>query len=99
MIGLRAGGVAIEMENSLADVIKAVRATGKKGKLTLTLEILPADKSTPVETVFVRDRIKAEEPKPEKKLTLFFTSEEGQLSANDNRQMDLLSEQSEGVRQ
>ena len=98
LIGLRGGGAAIEMENGLADVIKAVRATGKKGKITLTLDVLPADKATPVETVFVRDRVKVEEPKAEKKLSLFFTTEEGQLTTNDTRQMDLLSDNTSEVR-
>lgn len=102
LIGLRGGGCAIDMEKALEEVNKAVRATGKKGSITLKLDILPSPKgaSAPVETAYVRDHLKVDAPKPDKKMTLFFLSENGQLNTSDTRQMDLLEESSpEGVRQ
>lgn len=88
LIALRNGGAAIEMEKSLEEVVKAVRATGKNGKLTLVLTVKPADKGPDVETVFIQDVIKIDAPKPDKKLTLFFASENNQLSRNDIRQSE-----------
>lgn len=90
LIELRNGGAAIELSNGLEEVVKAVRTTGKPGKVTLTLSIKPADKGPDVETVFLQDQIKLDAPKPDKKLTLFFANDNNQLTRNDQRQMNML---------
>lgn len=90
LIEMRNGGAAIELENSLEEVVKAVRATGKAGKLTLVVAVKPADKGPDIDTVFLQDTIKVDAPKPDKKLTLFFANQANQLSRNDIRQMNML---------
>jgi len=90
IIEMRNGGVAIELTQGLEDVVKAVRATGKNGKLVLTVSVKAADKGPDIDTVFLQDTIKVDAPKPDKKLTLFFVNEENNLSRNDQRQMDML---------
>jgi hypothetical protein len=93
LIEMRNGGVVIEMEKSIEDVVAAVRATGKAGKVTLQISVKPASKGD-VDTLFLQDTIKVDAPKPDKKLTLFFANEENQLSRHDTRQMNML----DGVR-
>lgn len=90
LIEMRNGGVAIELEESLEQVIEAVRKTGKSGKLTLSLSVKPATKSDDIDMVFLTDAIKADCPKPDKKQTVFFVAENNQLSRKDNRQMNML---------
>lgn len=90
LIELRNGGAAIELEQSLEEVVAAVRATGKSGKLSLTLSVKPANKGDEIDMVFLQDAIKADCPKPDKKQTVFFVADNNQLSRKDNRQMNML---------
>jgi hypothetical protein len=101
LVELRNGGVAIDMEKGLEQVVAAVRQTGKGGKLTMTLLVKPADKGPDIDTVFIVDQIKVEAPEADKKVTLFFANEANQLSRSDNRQSGLFEslrevEQGEG---
>lgn len=86
---MRNGGVAIECEKALEEVVQGVRKTGKSGKLTLVLTVRAADKGPEVETVFLGDAVKAEVPQMDKKQTLFFATDKGQLTKQDPRQMDM----------
>lgn len=90
LIEMRNGGVAIECEKALEDVVQGVRKTGKNGKLTLVLTVRAADKGPDVDTVFLQDTVKADVPVADKKLTLFFADDKGQLSKQDKRQMSML---------
>jgi hypothetical protein len=92
LIAMRNGGAAIELEQALEEVVKAVRKTGKTGKLTLTVQVQPADKGPDIDTVFLQDKVKIDAPKPDKKLTLFFANESNQLTRNDTRQFNMLDE-------
>ena len=91
-IAMRNGGAAIECEQALEQVVEAVRKTGKQGKLTLTILVKPADKGPDIDTIFLQDQVKADAPKPDKKLTLFFADPKNQLSRNDTRQFNMLDE-------
>lgn len=86
LIAMRNGGCAIDLEQGLEDVVKAVRATGKDGKLTLVLTVKPAEKGPEIGTLFIKDEVKVTAPKPDKKLTLFFAGDNNQLSRKDIRQ-------------
>lgn len=89
LIGLRNGGVAIDMEEQLVRLIAAVRLTKKGGTLTLKLAVKPAIKGDDVDMVFVEDTISLNEPKLDKKPTRFFVDEKNNLTRNDTRQMDM----------
>lgn len=88
---MRQGGVLIEASEGLDEIIKAVRKTGKKGKLTLTLTVMPADRGrVEVERIAITDSIKVDAPKPDKSTSFFFVNENNQLTKNDERQLNML---------
>lgn len=81
----RKGKCIIELQEQLQEVIKEVCRTGKKGKLKLTLDILPKG-----ETVELHDDIEAKIPKPSKFGTIFYPDEKtGLLSREDPEQTEL----------
>jgi len=90
LIEMRNGGAAIEMEQGLEEVVKAVRATGKNGKLTLTISVKAADKGPNIDAVFLQDIVRVDAPKPDKKLTLFFANDVNQLSRSNSQQINML---------
>lgn len=92
-IETRNGGLAIECEKALEEVVQGVRRTGKIGKLSITLNVVPAGSGLDVDQVFIKDTVKAEVPQADKKLTLFFADDKGQLSKQDNRQTDMFHDQ------
>lgn len=80
----RKGKFLIEASEALADVVKACRATGKKGSVTIKLKIKPTDQE-----IMVMDEIKTEIPKPDAAASVFYDDEEGNLSREDPNQGDL----------
>lgn len=80
-----------DLDRGIRDLVEAVKETGKKGKLTYTLEILPVPKTGGEQVVLVDDVV-VKPPKPEPKVALFFTTDEGRLSRNDPRQMEFQAE-------
>jgi hypothetical protein len=90
LIEHRNGGCAIDMQLAVEEVVKAVRETGKGGKVVLTLGIKPATKGGEVDTVLMTDNIKVDAPKLQKKETVFFVSPDNGLSRQDQRQISML---------
>lgn len=80
----RKGECLEEASAQLAELVKTCIATGKKGKLTLTLEISPM-----ADTVSVRDEITVKQPKQERLGTTFFADDEGHLTRNNPRQAEM----------
>lgn len=78
----RKGRCLIEAQEQLQELVKACSDTGKKGKLTITLEIIPAETGT----VVLRDDITTKLPKPERSSTSFFADEQGSLHRDDPKQ-------------
>ncbi len=84
---IRAGLVITELSQKLSELVAAVRATGKGGKLRLDLAIKPASKGETV-CVMVEDDITVKLPKPERANTIFYSTEDNLLQRNDPRQSE-----------
>ena len=82
----RNGALHGELTEKLAEVVQAAVEHGKKGKLTLIIEIQP-DKD--LEAVFVRDEIKPLVPQPARGTALYHTDEAGNMTRNNPRQPEL----------
>lgn len=95
MKDIRAGDFVFEASQELEKVIAGVRETTKAGKLVITLRIEPLSKGD-VSTVRVIDDIDAKIPKPDKKNSIFFTSEDNRLLRDDPRQMKMKFQEFEG---
>lgn len=74
-------GTSREAADALADVVKAVQATGKSGSLTLTIQVkpLPADKSI----LQIFDEIKVRKPEHTRDGSLAYPNEDGYLGRSD----------------
>ena len=84
---LRKGKAVQGLSEGLAEVIDAVQATGKSGRLTLHLDIKPASKGVNDE-VIVMDDIVIKKPKIEKGGSFFYV-DEGRLSKEEPGQSDM----------
>jgi len=83
---VRDGELLAELPGKLQAVIEAVQATGKKGKLVITLELSP----TQANMFVLTDDVKQTIPEPKKETTtVFFITEESDLSRRDPRQPKL----------
>jgi DnaJ-class molecular chaperone len=85
---INAGASQDELSRSMAELLTAVRATGKAGSLTYTIEVKPASRGDIV-TVKLSDTIKLKMPKGERPETIFYINEDGGLQRNDPRQQDM----------
>lgn len=86
---IRAGNCLDELSVHLNDLVAAVRNTGKAGDVTLKLKISPAG-SGKVEAIQVDDTITLRMPELPKPSTLFFTTEDNNLSRIDPRQKEMV---------
>ena len=82
------GSTVVEMNEELAKVVAAVRATGKAGSLTLTLKVMPASKGS-TEVLMVESGVKTKLPERERGSTVFYATPENRLVRNDPRQQML----------
>ena len=83
---LRRGAAVMDASEGLAEVVKAVRKTGKKGKLVLTISVKPLNKGDAVD---LEDEVNPKLPKPNMGSSLFFADDDGALVRNDPRQGEL----------
>lgn len=86
------GASLTELSSTLRDLVIAVRTTGKKGKIKYTLEVLPV-KNTEGKRVELCDDIVVSLPKPSRRPSNFFTTEDGRLVRKDPDQVDWIDEQ------
>lgn len=84
---IRGGLMMAELTETLAEVVNASLATGKKGAVWLKLDINPASKGDAVVTV--TDEIKKTVPQEKRTGTLMFATPSGSLQRQDPRQGDL----------
>ena len=82
---LAAGETLDTLTSDLAQMVTAVKATGKTGKLTLELTIKPNGAFG----VEITDKITTKEPRDDRGSTLFFNDKDGGLHRRDPRQQDL----------
>lgn len=81
----RKGRCVVEAQEALQSLVKEVVATGKKGRITLTLDLEPMSD----ETIVVRDDVSVKIPKPSKHGSTFYPAEDGSLSREDPLQREL----------
>lgn len=74
-----------ELTEALAEVAAAVRETGKKGTLTLVITIAPFDKGQS-HALVVTDAVKKALPQHDRRKTVFFASDVGNLTKEDPMQ-------------
>lgn len=85
-IGLLRDGLLVdELDDALSTVVGAVRASGKPGKVTLTLTI-KAVKQGKGEIVAIDDDVKAKLPPSDKGGTLLYSDDAGTLTRDNPKQ-------------
>ncbi|MEC5321197.1 hypothetical protein VSX61_20030 [Brenneria populi subsp. brevivirga] len=82
------GTLDAELTEALADVIKAVRETRKKGSVTLTLNLAMLDSRTE-NTLKITPDIKFSIPKLEMADTIMFSTADGDLLRDDPDQIQM----------
>jgi hypothetical protein len=97
IMGMIRGGFAMNQAGKkLAEVTQAVKATGKKGSITITIEV-EADK-TDENIVTVKPKITAKIPEKGFKEGIFYLSADGKLSLDDPKQAEMFAEkEAQGV--
>lgn len=84
---VRDGELLAELPRKLQEVVEGVQATGKKGRLVITLELTMANGG---KVCMLTDDIKQVIPDPPKdSTTVFFITDESDLSRRDPRQPKL----------
>ncbi len=90
-LGQLRGGYALhEAGKRLDECVRAVRATGKKGTITLTIDIIP-DK-TDDRIIKMLPTVKAKIPEKGFSEGIFFVGPDGRLTKEDPAQLELLEE-------
>lgn len=90
LLAVAKGRAHDEASDELRKVVAAVRATGKKGSVTVKLDILPPKGNQ--EVVSVEDTITSNIPK-DKRSTMFYTDDEGTLYRNDPKQYSMTDDE------
>lgn len=85
---MRNGTLDADAGERMREVVQAVKATGKSGKLVLTITIKPATKGDNTALV-VSDQMKVTLPQLQAGETVLFANNEGALSRRDPRQPEL----------
>lgn len=85
---LRHGAMLDEASEEMAEVVKRVAETGKAGALLIKLTVKPAGRGM-VRTVVIEDDVTSKLPEPDKEVTVFFPTSDGNLSRSDPSQMNL----------
>jgi hypothetical protein len=81
------GHVSDEMSVMLNELVQAVRDYGRKGTLTLTVDVMPVKGNT--EMLAVAAQVTSKPPKSDPVSAIFYATSEGNLVRDDPRQMDL----------
>lgn len=85
---LRAGETLSELDGAIAEVVSAVKATGKAGEVILKIKVRPPKKSSGV-YLTVEDDVTVKVPKQDRADTIFFPTADNGLSRQDPSQMPL----------
>lgn len=95
---INAGGSADELSRHLAELVKAVKATGKGGSITYKLTVQPASRGEVVAVKLVDD-INVKMPKLSRPESIFFSTDDGTLQRTDPRQEEMNLRVAEGEAQ
>lgn len=80
------GGTATELSDGLAELVRRVADTGKKGSISLTVSVEPM-KGGDGKTMVVKDSINLKLPEYDRTASVYFTDPAGRLHRNDPRQI------------
>ncbi|MFA5633440.1 MAG: hypothetical protein WC997_18275 [Porticoccaceae bacterium] len=83
---LRGGEMLDEASERLAEVVRAVDATGKAGEITIKLQVKKLSRSGALEII---DRVTAKVPEEPQLTTMMYPTPEGNLITEDPRQQKL----------
>jgi hypothetical protein len=86
LLELQKGGVHRDLSEKLAELVKAVADTQKKGSLTLRIDVTPNKDEA---TYLLAATVTAKAPQHTSRPSLFFALDDGSLTRKDPRQMDL----------
>lgn len=86
---LRDGRAHSELSGGLADLLAAVKDTGKGGTLTLQLKVKPGARGKDVDKVIITDVVKVDLPKPERGEDFLWVTDDNELSRKHPRQQSL----------
>lgn len=85
---IRGGAIVGELGAELQQLVSEVRATGKAGRIVLTLDVKPVKKGGE-HTMLIEDDIKVKPPKYEREGTILYATDANELSRKDPRQPEL----------
>lgn len=74
-----------ELSEALRDLVASVRDTGKKGSISLTVEVGLLDKDPNV--LVVTDKVKRNFPEHDRKASIFYPDSDGNLTRSDPNQL------------
>ena len=86
---LRDGRAHAELTASLAELLAAVKETGKVGEITLKIKVKPAGRGTDIDKVNITDAIVTKVPKPDRGEDFYWLTDDNNLSRNHPRQQTL----------
>jgi hypothetical protein len=81
------GVVADEAASELAKLVTAVKLTGKKGRLTLIIDVAPMAGND--EVMKVSGAVTVRAPRPDAPTSIFYAGEDGVLTRNDPNALPL----------
>ncbi len=79
------GALHEELTNEMHALIGAINETGKKGVLQISLTFEPNKKNP--DMLMVTDDVRARAPKPEKRASIFYTDDDGNVTRSDPNQL------------
>ncbi len=88
MLEIANGATVGELNDALHKVVAAVRQTGKRGTLTLTVSVSPAAKGA-TDVLMIETQVKTKLPEPERGMTIFYATDDNRLVRNDPKQQQL----------
>lgn len=88
MKDLRGGSADIDASQALAELVQAVRDTGRSGSLLVEIKLKPVTANDGTQLI-VEDVIKVKKPMPQRGNTVLFTTGDNALSRKDPRQPEL----------
>jgi hypothetical protein len=80
----RAGDLDGELDSKLKELVAAVRLHGKKGKLTLEIEVLPKGRQ-----VVIYDKITSKVPEADREAQIYWPDNVGDLHRGDPAQLTI----------
>ena len=87
--GMHRGAVEDEINQKFSELISAVKAEGRKGTMTLTLEVLPQGGNQHNVIASCTTRV----PKPKARPSLFYSTDDNNLQREDPEQSDMFPEE------